>query len=273
MNITQQFSFKRFINCLKLDIALNSKKYVIFILVMVFVLFVANVFIVWTYVLSEIRDNGEQVSILRSYTFWPFFYTGLIGFMVLVIGSSFPMFRNKGGTVGYLQVPAAAPEKFISQFIIRVLCAISVYVVLMWLGRMLAIMVYKWIKIRAGILVVVESFGFFPEEINALDKWAIVLSLFSLAGFCFACAVHFKKYAILKGVLVFGILIFMAWILSVVLSHILLPNEVNGFEFQIFSRYLSNELNTIKVFVYAIGIFSSIFLFPYAYFKLKEKEG
>src|SRR5690349_17301356 len=62
------------------------------------------------------------------------FLVGLVSlFGILYVGHSFPAFRSKESSIHYLMLPASVLEKFIFEFIIRIVLALLVLPLLYWI--------------------------------------------------------------------------------------------------------------------------------------------
>ena len=273
MSLQQHFSFKRFYNYLKFDLLLNGKKYLGFIAVLWIVLFLLDFFLINTASIIKLNETGIRIKYFRLDTYQPTFLVTLILSLILVVGSSFPALRKKDSTINFLFVPVSLLEKYLVQFVFRILIFSVIYIVLFWLDFKFATFVYNLFEWKNQTEVPsFELLNLFKKNIPLLDRKIIVLSIFSIASLLFASSTFFNKNALLKTILTLGVLGLITYLFSVLLSHVFLPNQVQGFNVTVFDRKLSNNLNTIQILVYVIGVFSSLFFLPLAYFKLKEKE-
>ena len=273
MALQQHFSFKRFYEYLKFDILSNLKKYFTFIGVLVIVLLLIDFYSIKNGSSFRATENGIREYFFRSSTYQGLYVSTFLMTIVLVVGSSFSAFRKNDSTTSYLLVPVSILEKYLVEFFLRIVVFSLLFTVVFWLEFKLAASIYNFLNVE--YFTEIPSFGFFdifPKNMNPLDKKAISLSILSFASFLFASATFFKKNVILKTILLVGVFGLATFLFSVLLSHLFLPNQVSGFQVRVFDRYLENRLNTIQLCVYVIGTFSSFFLLPLGYFKLKEKQ-
>ena len=263
MSLQKHFNLKRFYKALRYDLALNLKTYLFFVIGLLIGLFFIDLFFI----------NVEYKTFsLRNYQ--PLFFFTFIGSMIFVTGSSFPLLRRKKSMVNYLMLPVSVFEKFLLQFCIRIIGFIVLFIPLFWFSFILADFIYNLFEWRNHTEV--ESFTIFFDAFNgiktALDVWALVLAIFSLASFFFAGAVYFKKYAVFKTILGFTVLMFLIYLVFVILSYLFLPGIDKDLGIRVYTRKINKDLFNVQVYFYVLGMLTSLFLMPFAYFKLKEKE-
>ena len=273
MKFKQYFDFSRFFKLLKFDFSFNAKKYLAFIGVLFIVLFFVDLILINSGSSFRTLENNNVEYFFRKSNYQFSFIIAFLIVMIVVVSTAFPAFRKRESTASFLLLPAATLEKFLVEFLIRIIIFCALYIVIFWTDFKLASIAYKAFGFKNNISI--PSFGFFDfysGEINLLDKTVITLSIFSFTTYLFANASHFKKNAILKTIILLGCFGYFIFLVNVCLSHLFLPNEANGFEVKIFNRDLENGLNTVQFCVYIIGTLSSLFFLPFTYFKLKEKQ-
>jgi hypothetical protein len=279
--MNRYFNSSRFIKLLKYDMALHKKKYVLFALVMFAVLFFASYYLldnsykIRAKIITELNFNRK----LNEYqVFCVFCYLCL---SILVVSTSFSFFRSKEEASNYLRLPASIFEKFLHEFLIRIVLFNIVFLILFWLSFKLATYAfmayysYNPVDVNIYRLIDIPNFGILEQFTfykTVLDRNVVVFSLFSFTTFMLAGASYFKKYALFKTVLAFGGLLVFAYLITLFSYHLFLPNKVNLFKLQVIDRNLSNGYDTALIALSVIGAFSSLFLLPFTYFKLKEKE-
>lgn len=273
MNFQHYFNFNRFYKLLKFDITFNAKNYLIFIGVLIIVLFVLGIILIDLGSNTIILDNNDREYFYRKSDYQVSLFITFLIALFLVVSSSFPAFRKKESTASFLLFPASLLEKFLVQFCVRILVFSLLFIVLFWANFKLATFTYNLFNFQKDILI--PNFALldiFPYQLELLDKVTLVLAILSFASYFLANAVHFKKNVILKTIVLFGLLVFTVFIVNVILSHLFLPNDVSGLNVRIYHRYLENGLRSDQFSTYIIGIFSSLFLLPFAFYKLKEKQ-
>ena len=271
--MNEYFSFSRFVKFLQYDMALHKKKYMLFALVMFVVLFFVSYYLLDDNyrILEKYKDKYNPYKQHRDYVnYFIWFY---LIFSVIVVGSSFSFLRNKEETSNYLKLPASNFEKFCYEFLIRVVLFNLLYLLFFWLSFKLAALVFSQEYSRG--FMDIPSFGILDSldfVKNKLDRNVALLSLFSFTTSMFAGASYFKKYALFKTILALGGLALFVYVVTLVSYHILLPSKVDVFGINVISRDLEDGYENSQITFYIIGALSSLFLIPFAYFKLKEKE-
>ena len=259
------FHIKRFSNALQYDLRLNAKKYISFVASLFVILLLLNLFF--------IAQSGRRFNLDQYMTL--FYFSFILG-LVIVVGTSFPALRDKKSTINYLMIPASVFEKFLIQFVIRILCFMILFVPFFWLDFKVADGIYHLIYWTGQVEI--QSFNLLDpidiKYLKALDVLAILCALFSLAAFLFVGSVYFKKYALPKTVFSFALFAVFVFVIFVIDTSIFYPEKFSFRKNPIYINdyKLSKNLINIQLFFYVIGFFSSLFLLPMAYFKLKEKE-
>lgn len=277
--MNRYFSFNRFVKLLKYDMVLHKKKYLFFTLVMFLVLFFVSYY--WlddNYKIRALNMSEYRYSRkLNQYqVFCIFCYLVL---STLVVSTSFSFFRTKEGTSNYLTLPVSTLEKFLSEFLVRIVIFNIVFLVSFWLSFKLASYAFTvYFSNYQGTsyqLVDIPNFGILEQFTfyrHLLDRNVAVLTLFSLTTFSLAGASYFNKYALFKNILAFATLVLFAYVVTLITYHLILPKKVDVFNVNIISRELNKDYEVSHIVLYSIGALSSLFLLPFAYFKLKEKE-
>lgn len=192
------------------------------------------------------------------------------------VGTAFPALTDQIKKSTYLLLPGSILEKFMVQFIIRIVIFIPLALFLFWVVTHLA----------KASLVPIPLFGFYPdtqiddfhfwnlfnEHINNRDRLIISLSFFSITSFLFAGSAYFKRFALVKTLIVLGSLIGAVCLLFVLLSHIFFPGVTYGFDIEIPLYNVWKDMVNIQLYLYLVGGISWLFFLPLSYFKLKEKE-
>ena len=205
-------------------------------------------------------------------------YTGFIVFYLMgvgvVIGTAFPALTNQIKTTNYLLAPGSTFEKYMVQFVIRMVIFIPIALIIFWISAHLAkasLVPDPTIGFDPEVSIADFSFGSLFNRLYYKDIAPIILGIFSMYAFLFAGSVSFNRFALPKT-LIFagGILVTMLFSL-VLFSHIFYPLETQGFEIKL-KPYKVGDIDNYKVFLYCWACLSWPFFLLFAYFKLKEKE-
>lgn len=265
MNLEKHFNPKRFANYIKYDLFLNGKTYAYFGIGLCVAIFANSFFFISTH--STYRNFNE-------YDYLPSFFLVFALSSVLLIGNSFNNLRDKKQKSHFLTLPVSVFEKFLSEFILKFIPILSLFTPLYWILFKFTHYIYDLFPWKRPVTV--DSFEMldpFKDLGLPLDQMAAVLSIFSLATFLFAGASYFKKFALVKTILSFGILIAFFIANMIVFSHLFFDNPRNDFFYIEFPDYkIRKGLYNIQLMFYILGMASSLFLLPLAYFNLKEKQ-
>ena len=265
MKQNKYFNTGRFASLFRNDLLINQKTYLFTLAGLGIAIYAFTYFIMRTS-----RGNFS-----RPDSYIPLFMI-LILAIGAFIGTAFPALTNQIKTSNYLLSPGSTFEKYLVQFMIRIILFIPIAFVLFWIGTHLA----------KASMVADPRINFDPSSIpdfhfsdlfnNAhltiIDKLAIVLSIFSAASVLFAGSVYFTRFALVKTLIVSGIM-FGAVLLSFALfSHIFYPTETHGLHIELKIYEITENLYNVQLAAYLLGGLSWIFFLVFGYFKLKEKE-
>lgn len=258
MKSNKFFSLKRFSRFFGADLRLN-KKYYFFcfagMAVGLYIIFLLNM----RYSLSE---NGYQ----------PLFVLGLLGLGAFV-GDAFNDLNSKTKTANYLLLPVSIFEKILSQFVIRFVFGVGLFLLLFWVDAYLA-RETQMIRMAGNEKI----YEIAPFHYSLLYKWVNDYMLFSvmicvsIGLFLFAGRLFFGRFGLIKTIIA-GLAAFLLIVCCFPLfSHLFYPAETHGFDVKLPMYELFDGITNMELFVYGIAYFSWLFLLPLAYFKLKEKQ-
>lgn len=275
MSFNNHFNFNRFIRLFQQDLLINRTKYFLSFLGLGLITYLLTY---WFLSSSKgsIMNYAENINNLYV-TCFVFFMMG-VG---VIVGTAFPDLTDKIKTANYLLTPGSTFEKFLVQFLLRIGFFIPIALGIFWIAIRLA---------KASLIpeMINESHFFDPSvvpyfefrrlvirEDKLWDFWQIlffIFGFFSYGTYLFAGATFFKRYALVKTVIVSGILFGSCILFSMLLSHILYPLETHGFEIHFDTFRLTENLDSTQFFMLYLSLIPWIFFLGMAYFKLKEKE-
>ena len=263
MKQNKYFSLKRFSRLLRNDLFINQKTYLFTLAGLCIAIYAISYFLMRV-------NNGFQ----RTNEYLSLFMFYLMGIGV-VIGTSFPALSNQIKTSNYLLSPGSTLEKYLVQFVIRIVLFVPLALIIFWIGTHLA---------KATLIPDMER-RFDPSKIadfhfkdlfqyihGFLDQIIVVLSIFSTASVLFAGSVYFKRFALIKTLIVSGATVFLVVCSFVLFSHILFPSSTHGFDVRLPIFKMFDGVDNVEFAAFLLGGLSWIFFLPLAYFKLKEKE-
>ncbi len=200
-----------------------------------------------------------------------FFLTGAVA-AILHIGNSFPYFRKKDTTVSMIMLPASVLEKFVYEYIVRVILFTLFFPILFYFAAHLTVSIIHFIFSAKEI----SSFSFdfvFNELYSESDRLLFYYALPALyvltASLFFAGAVVAQRVPLIKTLVIIGV-----FVLSVTGYFYFIVEKMGlkeGIGYVIKNTWLSSEELALKS-LFVLVVFAIITTLTYAYFKLKEKE-
>jgi hypothetical protein len=262
MKQNKYFSPGRFAHLLRNDWLINQKTY----------LFTLAGISIASYALMYYAMITTKHVTINQYTGFIVFSLVCIGF---VIGTAFPALTNQNKASRYLLMPGSILEKYLVQFLIRIVIFIPVALFIFWISAHLA----------KASLIPDPEIGFDPEAciadfsfkslFNSLyykDIAPILFGIFSGYSLLFAGSVYFKRFALPKTLIFLGIIVGTMFLSFIVFAHLFFPESANKFNVTFPVYKISSDTENIKLFLYIIFGCPWLFFLPLAYFKLKEKE-
>lgn len=188
---------------------------------------------------------------------------------LLYAGSSFPSFRSREKTLGYLLVPVSSFEKILYEFVERIVVFILLFPVLLYLfGNLAANMVTQIYQFQHEV-VNIDHLSFINLAKDNAQGSDLALLTGSLAIFlvAFAGTVSFKKYPLIKT-FVFSMLVFFT-----IAGYFYLVMEKLKLQHPWIENFGDNIRSEQAFAILTIVLLAfSLITFCYSYFKLKEKE-
>jgi hypothetical protein len=259
MNSNQVFSFKRLKGLLLQSYYLNGK-----ILLVTTCGYIGSIFLTLLFLLLVDRHYLHWNN--RDYfnTFLFFFIPGGVMYSCL----AFSGFRSKERRYSYLMLPVTVLEKFIYEFVGRVILFIIIIPIVFWIvanigGSIVHFFDADFLNYKYSFVLGLEKAGFFKTSVREL---LIVVSggllLFTVP---FLGATYFRKNPTLKLLLSVGvIIIFYVIYIALLVKFLDLKNHQppyfirNGRVIEIFFVVLFSLINVVALLI--------------GYFNVKEKE-
>lgn len=193
---------------------------------------------------------------------------------ILYTGSAFSGFRSKEKSIHYLLIPASRFEKFLCEYVIRIVVFMLAFPILFWL-------VYNMSGATFGVLHPIftytyQEFFFIPEYVvrpDGMNPYPLIISgAFFVLTIPFAGASMFSKHPLIKTL--FGISIIFLFHLFLIYFFVVVLNfrnyNISRDEAQIY--ILPTSAEKAIAFFTITSFIANVMLILIAYFKLKEKE-
>jgi hypothetical protein len=254
------FNIRRFWNVVRNELMLNHKRYIL-----VFLGLNIGAFIVLAWNMHILYFDHTSQSWRPEAS-----YANIYGYYVIAVlactGFSFFYFNNKIETANYLLIPASTFEKYLSQFLINVVVFVALSIPMFWIDANLA---------RLTAVRPVESFSYnacFPNVQNCWKMWATISGLFSILSLIFAGNFIFKKYAVIKTLIILLIIFAGFNVFFALFANFFYPDETHSFLSPYIYIYpVQENLTNHQFFVNCIACIAWAFILSIGYFKLKEK--
>lgn len=257
MNKNQFFNLKRFTNYSKNLLLINAKS----MLISVAVLFVVMFLLQFS---SMPRGKSMMEYPISNYAIYFTFYIVVLG---VFIGSGFKPFNQKVNTQNYLAVPVSTFEKYLTEFLFRVVIGTIGLFVIYWIAVNLARYAAILTLTEPTEIVPFRYSTFFKDMFEHFDAAQITVVILSVAFAyisLFNVRLFFTKNGFIKALLTLSTLLFaFITLLYYIVKYIFEPMR---------DKYASVNFEVSENYISSILIVSIVGLSIFGYFKLKEKE-
>jgi len=255
------FSGKRFLLLCKQYFIHNTN-----FLLLSMVAYVGVVFIV-----LSVAQAGNDLRPLDLNAFQAFLVVCVAVFAILYVGHSFPAFRSKENTINYLMLPASVLEKFVFEFVSRIVIIVPTLPILYWVTFHLQGYTFAMFKD-----VTFEPIG--PQYLVKLEVeegyYLLVYTLTSASALlalvlAFTGATMFTKQPLVKSLFTVAVVVMF----FVLYSYIVVTHFGVGRYNPPESMYLVPMSNPKALQLVNIGLVVTIIVMLFVAFrKLKERE-
>jgi len=262
MKQNNYFSLKRFKNLLRNDWLINQKTYLFTLVGIALAIYGLCYFLMRT---SGHFTNSQYLGLFIFY---------MIG-NGIIIGTSFPVLTDHVKTINYILTPASIIEKYMVQFLNRIVIFIPLALLIFWVAVHLAkASLLKDQAIGFDLVNRIDDFHYkgLVNQLYYKDLVPSLLGIFSYYTFLFAGSVYYNRYALAKSIILTGAILFSVYLFLLLFSHLVFPEQTKGFNVYFYVYNVTKDIDNIKFFLYTIASLSWLFFLPLAYFKLKEKE-
>ncbi len=194
-------------------------------------------------------------------------------FGILYTGHSFPAFRNKENTITYLTLPASVFEKFLFEFVNRILVMLIVLPFLFWLTFNLEGYTFELFNGLGFNPVGISDFMAMDNPVEKIPMWArvmIVSASFLVFVLPFTGAAMFAKHPLVKTL--FSIAIIIAFYVTYI--YILVePLGLSEYDIDESNLLLfpNDEIGGFQMLT-IVAVVANLVMLAVAYMKIKEKE-
>jgi len=260
MNTNKFFNAKRFWHLFRNDLMINHKRYLFVVLGIAIALFL---YFVW--------DMNQDI----KYDFKLNQYRDPLVFLIMgmgaIIGMAFPDLSEKKNTCNYLLLPGSIFEKYLIQFLIYFVLFAPLAFSIFWIDTRLARFTVLHLNLNHIAKIELLSFTSLYQYQSTLDIVMMCMAVFSMGVFLFVSRLFFKRFALVKSLILAVGLFYTLYAVMLLLSHIFYP-EYPSYEIYVNDFDLIKDLTCNQLFVYGMAGLSWLFLLPIGYHKLKERQ-
>jgi len=198
-----------------------------------------------------------------------FWLLGAVG-ALLYVGNSFPDLRKKETTMSFVMIPASVSEKFVFEFINRIVLYAVMYPVMFYLASLLSVYISIFLFPNREISQFDFDilFNFFKRDKTVLLYLMPAVCFFTISVF-FAGAAIVRRHPLIKTLVTVGVFVLSVFgYFYFILFKMILNYGLQYF----FEERINISTNILLEFLSAILVLSSITVSFYVYFKIKEKE-
>jgi len=264
METNQFFSLKRFYLLLRNDSLINYKMY----LYTTISAFMGG--LVFLYMLMPkgyYHTNYDNTIYQTSFLFC------LVG-MAIFYGMSFPDMDNKIKARSYLMLPSSTFEKFLSQFLIRMVVGSILFMLIFWIDtRISRLAILAIYKVADPTKIDIFHFASLYTPTNTLiTNAAVTFCIISIGTFIFSVRLYFKKNSLVKTAISTIAVLYLIGCFMVLFSHIFYPSTIGFYVHSNGHSTIYPTINSFDIWFYSVMYLSWLFLLPLGYYKLKEKQ-
>ena len=263
MQSNNVFSFQRFLLLGKQSLIINKKMIGIGLIG-----FAGVMFILLMYIHSRSRLSTWEIKNYNIIFHFLFVITGII-FSSL----SFPSFRSKEKSMDYILLPSSISEKFVFEFMSRIVVFIILMPLLFWVvanleGALMHTYYPEFVNYKFSFREAYNrnSYGGLNE---CWTNFLIIQTVLFVFIFSFVGASHFSKSPLQKTLFTFSILAAGYGLLFYLLGKVL---ELKEFEESKSGMFFFQDKNDALILGGIFVIVINISLLAIAFFRLKEKE-
>lgn len=261
MQTKNNFSFQRFLLLIRLSLRVNKKILMIYTAGLAGMLFLALLFFQSTVNFQYWDQENNMITFIFLFLSLGLLYTS----------KSFPAFRSTTKSLAYLTLPATNSEKYVFEFLTRIVAYIVLMPLIFWLvanieGTIVHHFVPQLVNYRFSFLDNISKF----MESSKTGFWGLIgisqpmLFVFTAA---FAGASYFSKSPLIRTLFTFSTVVAGYFFLSYLLYH-----GFNLKEHHPSDHILFLTKDRLVIFFSIAGLLINLTLLVISWFRLKEKE-
>ncbi len=234
-----------------------------------FLLLSSGAYVGVIFIVLSLAQVGNSLEPHRLESFQAFVAAFVTVFGILYVGHSFPAFRSKESTIGYLMMPASVLEKFLFEFVSRIGIILVTLPLLFWItfhlqGYFFALFTDQIFE-SVGIQYLVKI----DEDVPVLIYGLVTGGVFFALSLAFTGAAMFTKQPLVKSLFAVAMVVMFFGAYSYIIIEHVGVGRYNPPDTMLLVPM--EEETGIKFFTLALFAGTLVMLFV-AYRKLKERE-
>lgn len=266
MNKNQFFNFSRFYTYVQSSTLINLKRTLISI---------AALFVIIFLLIFSGMPKGDSTALYHPSRYFAGNFLFMVVALGVFIGSGFKAFNRKVESRNYLAVPASTFEKYITEFLFRIVLSTFTLLVLFWvaahLARFAALSTLTGPGDHFSQIAVFNYKDLFKTMSNNGNLEFVLLGILFIGLFLFNIRIFFNNNGLVKTMLTFAALLFLFINYFGLLGKLFFP-EMEGYPNGPSSFYMVKGIDSNLLYAKITLSILCVGLPILGYFKLKEKE-
>lgn len=260
--MNQYFSLKRFSNLYRLWWFRNHKISLIYLGVICGATILVTLWFCWA-----VTNDFENFSNWKAQNYFPFYASIFLVLGVFYTGTAFPGLRTKEKTFEYLLLPSTSLEKFIFEWVNRILLYVLVFPLLF--GFLINLTTSVISQFYPEFTNTGVDFLWLFKQLERLEVSLLIMALITGFHTAFMGSSHFQGKPLLKTLFFFFVAnaVFSLYIFGLVKLM-----NLEDYTVEDDCLFFACSKEGIIRFFLALGVIANLLLLAISYFKLKEKE-
>lgn len=234
-----------------------------------FLLLSSGAYVGVIFIVLSLVQAGNSLEPHRFESFQAFLITFVTVFGILYVGHSFPAFRSKESTIGYLMLPASTVEKFLFEFISRVGIILVTLPLLFWITFHLQGYFFALFTDQIFESVGVQYLVKIDDDVPGLVYWLTSGGVLFALSLAFTGSAMFTKQPLVKSLFAVAMIVMFFGGYSYIIVEYVGVGRYNPPDTMLLIPM--EEETALTFFTIALFAASAVMLFV-AYCKLKERE-
>lgn len=215
------------------------------------------------------QNLGHLERMIQNYYHAPVFLFAFFGGCLIWCGLAFPSFRSREKSMDYLMTPASTFEKFLFEFINRILLYLILFPIIYWTVTNLVTGIFhhynaEYINYKFGYGDLIDSAKWSTRELALAGSLGFLMFTLPFTG-----ATYFQILPLLKTILIVALLVGIYFGISFLLFKGLHIQEYRLANGRLLFMYNADDGKLAGI---CAAILGNLVILAIGFFKIKEKE-